>query len=160
MIETPQAGAPCTPSSSRQARCEQADDMDTQAPQQQPSPPPYPHEAIRDQSMDDGRPSNPPFQSMQNMQNIQNMQNMHNMFDPYFEYPSASQESDPIISGVENVFYQAFAQFFYARFIQNMATIDGRANVVYYFTEILRHQFPNPSPAGSNNHFMANQEMS
>jgi hypothetical protein len=110
MLETPQAGAPCTPSSSRQARCEHADDMDSvpsQAPQQQPSPPPYPHESIRDQSMDDGRPFNPPFHS------IRNMQNMQNMFDHYFEYPSASQESDLIVSGLEHGFYQACAQFFY-----------------------------------------------
>ncbi|KAJ5873678.1 uncharacterized protein N7473_013237 [Penicillium subrubescens] len=151
MLETPRAGLPRTPSSSRHARCEPADEdsVPSQTPQQQPSPP-YPHESIHDQSMDDGLPLNP-SQSMQGMQNIPNG------FYHFVEYPSASQQSDLMVADLEQGFYQAVAQYFYDRFLQHASGV-GRANISYLFTAMLHHQFPHPSPVRSDNHFMPNQE--
>jgi hypothetical protein len=69
-------------------------------PQQQLSPPSYPHESIRDQPVDDGRPCNTTSPSQQNM------------LERYFDFDLASQESDPTISNLEQGFYQACAQHF------------------------------------------------
>lgn len=169
MLETPRAGSPRTPSRSRHARCEPADEnsVPSQTPQQQPSPP-YPHESIHDQSMDDGLPLN-------SSQSMQGMQNIPNDFDHFDEYSSASQRSDLIVADLEQGFYQAVAQYFYvssslweqfiadfltwkkARFLQHASGV-GRANISYLFTAMLHHQFPHPSPVRSNNHFMPNQE--
>lgn len=101
MPETPQAGALRTPSSSRQARCD--DDMDaapSQMPQQQPSPPPYVQEPIHDQPMNEGQTFNTTFHATQNI------------FDSHFNLHSGSQESDPI-TDLKQAFYQTYARHFY-----------------------------------------------
>lgn len=39
----------------------------------------------------------------------------------------------------------------------NVVNGPGKDMVLYYIMQILQHQFPDPTPAGSNSYYMANQ---